>query len=156
MASESDSDENSRHLPDRRAKPTSAWGAFPPAGRRVQLRRAVEHARPYFVDRFSAMTFVSLLLLLLGCLLDAALTIYLIEAGGTEINPLMKRLLDKGILPFFLGKYLLTVGGLPLLLVFKNHYLLGTRLRIGHLIPAFVVAYAILLCYQVCLILHGC
>lgn len=148
MAPDCDSNEGQRCLPDRRTNPTSAWGAFPPAGRRIKARRDAEHARPYFVDRFDAITLLSLLLLLLGCLLDGAITIRLLEAGGTEINPVMGRLLDGGPLMFLMGKYLLTVIGMPVLLIFKNHYMLGSRFRVGYLIPTFVALYAILIVYQ--------
>jgi hypothetical protein len=138
---------------DRRATPTSLWGAFPPAGRRLASRRAREHRRPYFVDRFSLVMFVTILLLVGASVLDAVLTIQLIEAGAREINPLMARLLDHGIEPFLLGKYLLTVAGLPLLLIFQNFYLFGTRLRVGYLLPMAVALYAVLIAYQL-LLMH--
>ncbi len=116
-------------------------------------RRAGEHRRRYFVDRFSPAMFTFVLMLLMASIVDAILTIQLIEAGATEINPLMDRLLDHGILAFVLGKYALTVAGLPLLLILKNFYLFGTRFRVGYLIPAIVVLYAILIGYQL-LLMH--
>ncbi|MGD0897150.1 MAG: DUF5658 family protein [Thermoguttaceae bacterium] len=136
---------------DRRQTPTSPWGAFPPAGQRLRNRRAGEHRRPYFVDRFSPILLVFVLMLAIASIVDAVLTIRLLEAGGDEINPLMDRLLDYGILSFLLGKYVLTVSGLPLLLIFKNHYLFGTRLRIGYLLPLVVAMYLVLIGYQLVL-----
>lgn len=144
-----------RSRPDRRSEPTSAWAAFPPAGQRMRNRRADEHRRPYFVDRFSPAMLVFVLMLLAASIIDAMLTIDLIEAGGSEINPIMDHFLNYGILPFLLIKYLLTVSGLPLLLIFHNHYLFGTRVRVGHLIPAAVALYAVLIGYQLVL-LHLC
>ena len=144
-------DIDQRTQSDRRKTPTSPWDAFPPAGRRMANRRASEHRRPYFVDRFSPAMFVFLLMLLITSLVDAILTIQLIEAGAKEINPLMDRLLERGVLPFLLGKYVLTVAGLPLLLIFKNHYLFGTRIRVGHLIPLIVALYLALIGYQLVL-----
>ncbi len=137
---------------DQRQEPTSAWAAFPPAGRRMRNRRAAEHCRPYFVDRFSTILLLLVLMLLIASITDAVLTIQLIQAGGREINPLMARLLEHGVVPFMLGKYLLTVIGLPLLLVFKNFYLFGTRIRVGYLIPMFVAMYVLLIGYQLLLI----
>ena len=136
---------------DRRETPTSPWGAFPPAGQRVRNRRAGEHRQPYFVDRFSPAMLAIVLTLVLASIVDAILTIHLIDAGGDEINPLMDRLLDHGILAFVFGKYVLTVAGLPLLLILKNHYMFGTRLRVGHLIPAAVAMYSVLIGYQLVL-----
>jgi hypothetical protein len=143
--------DETRSQPDRRRQPTSPWGAFPPAGRRMRNRRADERCRPYFVDRFSTAVLAFILMLLIASLLDAILTIRLIDAGGGEVNPLMNHLLRHGVLPFLLGKYLLTVVGLPVLLIFKNYYLFGTRVRVGYMIPVFVALYAVLLAYQLVL-----
>jgi hypothetical protein len=141
-----------RGHPDRRETPTDIWGAFPPAGNRMRLRRRDEHRRPYFVDRFSAGVLAVVLMLLVASIADGVLTVQLITAGGTEINPLMDRLLAFGVMPFFWGKYALTVVGLPLLLLLKNHYLFGTRLRVGYLLPLTIALYAVLIGYQLVLI----
>lgn len=91
---------------------------------------------------------VSVSLLLLACLLHRAMTLHLLAAGASEINPLMRVLVQGGPFSFIVGKYVLTAIGLPVLLIFKNHYILGGRLRVDYLIPIFVVAYTILLAYQ--------
>jgi hypothetical protein len=141
-----------RTLPDRRETPTSAWAALPPAGQRLKNRRADEHRRPYFVDRFSSATLLFIVMLLIATIVDAVLTIHLLRAGAEEINPLMDHVLDHGIRPFLLIKYVLTAGGLPLLLIFQNHYLFGARFRVGYLIPMVVAMYAVLISYQLVLI----
>jgi hypothetical protein len=141
-----------RTLPDRRETPTSLWGAFPPAGQRLKNRRTDEHRQSYFVDRFSSPTFILVLMLLIASIVDALLSIHLLRAGADEINPLMDHLLDHGIKPFLLVKYALTAGGLPLLLIFQNRYLFGTRFRVGYLIPTAVAMYAVLISYQLVLI----
>ena len=106
-------------------------------------------------DRFPPALLAFLLMLLIASLLDAVLTIRLIEAGSGEVNPVMNRLLEHGVLAFLLGKYLLTVIGLPVLLIFKNHYLFGTRIRVGYLIPFLVALYAVLIGYQ-CVLMQRC
>jgi len=148
-----ESDLDKRIQSDRRSAPTSPWGAFPPAGYRMANRRISEHRQRYFVDRFSPAMFTFVLMLLMASIVDAILTIQLIQAGAAEINPVMDRLLDHGILPFVLGKYVLTVAGLPLLLIFKNYYLFGTRFRVGYLVPAIVAMYSVLIGYQL-LLMH--
>jgi hypothetical protein len=140
-----------RTQPDRRQTPTSPWACLAPAGRRTRQRRGEEHRRPYFVDRFPAVLLAFVLMLLVASIVDALLTIRLIEAGGTEINPLMDRLLDFGVFPFLMGKYALTAVGLPLLVVFKNYYLFGTRFRVGYLFPVLLAMYALLIGYQLVL-----
>jgi hypothetical protein len=137
---------------DRRKQPTGPWSAFRLCGRRQRRRRAEEHRRPYFVDRFGAPTLVLILLLAAATLADGVLTLRLLSADCEEANPLMSSLLREGVTAFLVGKYVLTVAGLPLLLVFQNHYLFGTRFRVGYLLPLFVALYAGLLAYQ----LHLC
>ena len=151
LASPADACVDKRRQPDRRGQPTSPWGALPPAGHRTRNRRADEHRRPYFVDRFSPALLAFLLMLMIASLVDAVLTMRLIESGGGEVNPVMNRLLEHGVLSFLLGKYLLTVIGLPVLLIFKNYYLFGTRVRVGYLIPLLVTLYAVLIGYQLLL-----
>jgi hypothetical protein len=140
-----------RTQPDRRQNPTSPWSALPPAGLRTQNRRAEEHQRPYFVDRFSLTMFIVVLFLIIASLVDAVLTIQLLEAGGDEINPLLNHALSHGVIIFLFVKYILTVGGLPVLLIFKNHYLFRTRVRVGYLLPFAVTLYAVLIGYQLVL-----
>ena len=137
-----------RHEPDRRTGPTGAWGAFPPAGWRMRARRAAEHRRAYFVDRFPATLFVLIVAVLILCVVDAVLTLVLLRRGSEECNPLMGCLLEQGVRPFLVGKYVLTAVGLPLLLIFKNHTMFGTRFRVGYLIPIIVALYLILVAYQ--------
>jgi hypothetical protein len=151
-ASPGESDTNRRSQADRRQKPTSPWGAFPPAGLRMKNRRAREHCQPYFTDRFSPVIFVGVILLIVATFVDAGLTVYVLHGGGCEVNPLMDRLLSHSIEAFVIGKYLLTVVGLPVLLIFRNYYLFGTQLRVGYLIPVSVALYAVLIGYQVILI----
>ena len=149
-----DCDSNRRTECDRRQTPTGPWSAFPPAGDRIANRRAEEHRQAYFVDRFSSAMFIAIVMLIVASVADAVLTIQLINAGAVETNPLMAHLLDHGVLPFILGKYVLTVAGLPLLLIFKNHYLFDTRVRVGYLIPLALAMYLALIGYQLAL-LHG-
>jgi hypothetical protein len=144
-----------REQSDRRQQPTSIWGAFPPAGQRMRYRRAHEHLQPYFTDRFSPSMLMCVLALIFVSLLDAGLTIYVLYGGGSEINPLMNYLLSHSTMTFVVGKYVLTVIGLPVLLIFQNHYLFSTRLRVGYLIPFSVAMYSVLIGYQIILIDHN-
>jgi hypothetical protein len=148
VAMEPDTNPDRRGVPDRRQEPTGPLDALPPAGMRMRARRADEHARPYFVDRFPPALLVAILLLLIASMADAVITVRLVNAGGSEINPIMERLLDAGVGPFLVGKFLLTAVGLPLLLIFGNFHLFHTRFRVKYLIPLFVGLYLVLIGYQ--------
>jgi hypothetical protein len=136
---------------DRRKRPTAIGDALLEGGQRMGNRRAGDSPAGYFVDRFSSLFFVLILLLIFASLADAVLTLHLISHGGDELNPLMRHLLSQGISTFIIAKYVLTVVGLPLLLIFGNHRLFGTGFRIKYLIPVFLALYTVLLGYQLCL-----
>jgi hypothetical protein len=141
-----------RIVPDRRQTVTRAWDSLLGVGHRMFHRRRDEHAREYFVDRFPASTLVLILLILILSLVDAVITIHLLAADCGEANPLMAHLLEHGVTPFLVGKYTLTAVGLPVLLIFQNFRLFGTRFRVFYLLPVFVVLYVLLLAYQVSLL----
>ncbi len=140
--------------PDPRREPTGFWDSVFSAGERILNRRTVDRQRPYFVDRFPPTTMVLILALLALTFIDGVLTIELIDADCHELNPLMRHFLSNGPLCFLFGKYVMTAAGLPVLLIFKNFPLFGTRFRAGYLIPVFVLLYAGLVGYQVQLLLQ--
>jgi hypothetical protein len=138
--------EEQRSLPDRRSVPTSVWDSLRGGGERSYVRRVSERRHPHFLERFSAMTLVWILLLLTFSAIDGLLTLELIEAGCHEVNPVLSYFFAKGPGCFLLGKYVLTAAGLPVLVLFS------ARGRIGYLIPLFVCLYAALIAYQLLLL----
>ncbi|HEV3258180.1 MAG TPA: DUF5658 family protein [Gemmataceae bacterium] len=150
MSTEPENDKRSHT--DRRQEPTSPWAVFRLGGQRMTNRRDAEHRGHYYVDRFGVGLFVWIMALLLLTVADGVITLNLLDGDCGELNPVMQYLLSKGHGAFFLGKYALTVVGLPVLLIFKNHYLFRTRFRVGYLIPMFVGLYAVLLSYQLVLL----
>ena len=143
-----------RTSPDRRQTSTSPWTALFRPGQRARNRRRSERAQLYFVDRFSPVMWTLLLVILVSSVVDAVLTLHLIQAGGKELNPVMQGVLGHGVVAFLVVKYLLTAIGLPLLLVYKNHRLCGTWLRVGYLIPVIAMLYMVLIAYQ-CILIHN-
>jgi hypothetical protein len=137
---------------ERRASPTTIWNSLSGSGRRTGARRDGERGGNHFVDRFPAPLLALIVALLVLSIVDAVITLELIDSGCDEINPLMAYLLERGPFAFLVGKFLLTAAGLPLLVVFKNFSLFGSRLRVGHLIPVLVGLYFVLLAYQVVLL----
>ena len=89
-----------------------------------------------------------MLLLLAFTIIDGLMTFELLEVGCQEINPFMGYLLSRGQGLFLLGKSILTTAGLFFLLIFKNRHICRGRLRIGYLLPIFVVLYAVLIAYE--------
>ena len=136
---------------DRRKQPTTWWSAFRSGGRRVRQRRADDHRRPYYVDRFSKSAGFFALSLLTLSMVDAVATLLLLDLGAEEMNPAMKFLLGHGAQAFLLGKLALTAFALPVLLIGQNHYLFGTRFKVAYVLPMLVGLYATLNIYQLVL-----
>jgi Domain of unknown function (DUF5658) len=145
---DSDSGEARRQPKDRRLRPTSPLDSLRFGGRRSRPRRAAERHGTYFIDRFDALTLALVVTLLALTILDGILTIELLDTNSEEFNPFMAQLLVRGHGAFLFGKYVLTAAGLPLIVVYKNHPMFGTRFRVGFLIPIFVVLYLVLVFYQ--------
>lgn len=138
-----------RESPDRRRRPTRPWDVlFTPARRRWN-RRAGDVTRHIVVDRHGPALFFFAVALLLLTLADGLLTLLLIRSHHDELNPVMARLLQLGSLWFMLGKYAMTAAALPLLIIWKNHRMFGTRFRVKYLVPVFVGMYLVLTTCQV-------
>jgi hypothetical protein len=89
--------------------------AFRLSGRRQRVRRGAEREGSYFTDRFDAFTLGLIVAVLVLCIVDGVLTIELLNVNCEEANPVMRFLLDRGHLPFLVGKYAITAAGLPFL-----------------------------------------
>lgn len=132
--------------PDRRQRPTprfsrySFWG-----GRRRRVRRH-EEREGAFVDLFEWP-----LLLLAGWVAlmnsaDSFFTLYHLQAGGVELNPIADRLLRLGRENFVFWKAALIAGALLVLCVHKNFALA----RLG--LAAATLTYTLLVFYHLWLL----
>ncbi len=133
---------------DRRATPTPALGSYWLRGNRMSVRRESEVGAGYYVDRpgRTALSAVGLLAVLV--LLDGMLTLYLIERGAFEANPVMAFVLSLGV-PVFLGvKYGATVVALGVLLIHKNFKVVHPRLRVKWIIVGLIGVYGLLVAYE--------
>ncbi|HOX24593.1 MAG TPA: DUF5658 family protein [Candidatus Krumholzibacteria bacterium] len=100
-----ESAEEQRRAPaDRRRVPTPIFSRFTLRGHRARIRRRADFARGRYVDRSTGGHLGSILLLLIFIVLDAASTLYILERGGSEVNPLMANALDRGVGWFLLIK----------------------------------------------------
>jgi hypothetical protein len=109
-----------RTVSDRRQKPTRPHGRYILSGRRQTIRRESDRKTHLYVDRYGHRLFISLLLIIVLSVLDAYLTIFHLDNGAQEINPLMNSLIDYGYIYFFLVKYVLTALAVFILCLYKN------------------------------------
>ncbi len=142
-------DEPQPRGPDRRQKPTNPFSLHSLLhGRRRSIRRVEDRDVHYYVDRYGPTSVTFFLTVLTLCLLDAFITIRLLEAGGVELNPVMRFFLQFGEVPFLVVKFGFTVVALLVLLIHKEYYFAQRRLRIRHLMAGALVVYALLIVYE--------
>lgn len=118
--------------PDRRRQATPRLSRFSfVGGRRVVVRR-VEEREGAFVDLYRPTILALLCWVALMNSADSFFTIYHLQVGGIELNPLAAALLETGRLGFVLGKSVLIALALLVLCMHKNFSLarigLGTAL----------------------------
>ena len=102
-------DSNNRSGTDRRKQTGINMRMLAGAGARRSIRRQEDQGRIFFVDQYSSILFVAIVGILFLCVIDALLTLYLLNHGAYETNPLMAYMLDHGPYAFFVFKYGLTM-----------------------------------------------
>ena len=90
------------------------------SGKRAKARRQEDLDRTFYFDRYSSHIFAAIVAILLLSVLDALLTLYLIENGSTELNPVMSYFLRYGPFVFMGAKYFFTCAGVVIMLLFRN------------------------------------
>jgi hypothetical protein len=111
---------NRRSSRDRRRRPTPAFSRYLVVGGRRRDRRRADDPASFYVDRLGPELWVVLLAIFLLQILDANLTIAHLRKGGTELNPFMSFLIDRGENLFLGVKLGLSAVGLAFLGVHKN------------------------------------
>ena len=90
------------------------------SGKRSKVRRQEDIHRTFYFDRYSSNIFAAIVAILLLSVFDALLTLYLIDNGSTELNPVMSYFLQFGPFVFMGAKYFFTCTGVVILLLFRN------------------------------------
>jgi len=96
-----------RDFPDRRRYPTPIMSRYTLWGRRMSFRRQKDQAQGGYVDRYGSGLLLLLVALLVLNALDAVFTIFILDCGGQEVNPLMGVLIAYCGERFWIGKFLL-------------------------------------------------
>lgn len=100
--------EDERSGTDRRRSGLPGWRYLLFGGRRRVARRNSDGRRIVLLDRYSPKLFAAMMGILALSLLDAALTLFLVSHGSSEINPIMNYFLTQGPMVFMIAKYALT------------------------------------------------
>jgi hypothetical protein len=122
------------------------------AGKRSHVRRQEDWHRAFYFDRYSSNIFAAIVAILLLSVLDALLTLYLIEHGSTELNPVMAYFLEKGPFIFMGAKYFLTCMGVIILLLFRNALRKRSITHTRHLFSYIIGTFTTIIAWELYLI----
>ena len=121
-------------------------------GRRRAVRRLEDSHRIVLLDRYSPKLFIAILGILCLSLLDAVLTLYLVEHGSNELNPIMDYFLRKGPLIFTVAKYVLTSIAVIIFLILANSVVPRSNFRAKKLFPYALLAFGVVIVWELMLI----
>jgi hypothetical protein len=137
---------------DRRDGKIRIFSKYWLTGRRTIVRRMEDRQSPVLIDRHSPRTFIVILFIIILSVLDAILTLNLVDLGASELNPIMAYYLGHGPLTFFWVKYLLTSAAVLILLFIKNIQLFNTRFQAKILFILVLVPYALVIQWELYLL----
>ena len=137
---------------DRRRKVLPPLRYLIAGGRRRAVRRLADSHRIVLLDRYSPKLFAAILGILCLSLLDAALTLYLVENGSSELNPIMDYFLKKGPRIFTVAKYILTCIAVLIFLVLANSVVPRSNFRAKKLFPYALLAFGAVIVWELILI----
>ena len=124
-------------------------------GRRHKTRRHEDSSNFFFFDRYSSKLFAAIVLILFLSILDAFLTLYLIEHGFLEINPVMAYFLKFGPFAFMGAKYFLTSIGVVILLIYKNVFLSKPNFHVELLFSYIIIVFSTVILWELYLVLFN-
>ena len=139
---------------DRRQRRLPQLKYFLFKGRRQELRRASDKHRFVLYDRYSPKIFAAIMAILFLSVMDALFTLFLIENGSTELNPIMAMALKSGPFTFFAVKYSLTSMAVLIFLLFKNFYIRGLGLYTTSFFSWIIAVFGAVVAWEVFLILY--
>ena len=108
---------------DRRSKDVPSAKSLFIYRRRKKVRRKDDKYKMSYLDQYGSGIFIAIVLLLFFSIIDAFLTLFLIDHGASEINPIMAYFLKFGPVTFLIVKYFFTCYSILVLLIFSNFFI---------------------------------
>lgn len=132
--------------PDRRRQPTPRFSRYTfQGGRRKSVRRPAEREGSY-VDRYRSFVVMAVAWVALMNIGDSFFTLWHLQSGGLELNPVAGVLLKTGRFGFVFWKSMMIAAALIVLVVHKNFWMA----RLGLWVSA--VGYTLLNLYHLSLL----
>lgn len=127
---------------DRRKSPTPMISRYTFRGKRKASRRDLEKYN-YYVDRLGKRVWTVIGTVMFLSILDSLFTLYFLNRGFQEINPVMNFALFISKPAFILIKYALTIIGILLIAIHKRF------IFVKELMILIIVMYTLLNCYHI-------
>ncbi len=121
-------------------------------GRRERSRRDEDSGKVFIFDRYNQKFFLAITVILILSVLDAVLTLTVIQRGAKELNPVMAYFLEHGTSTFIVAKYILTSVGVLILLIFKNVFLTRLKIYTHSLFPCVIFVFITVIAWELFLI----
>ncbi len=139
---------NQRTINDRRRQPTPGLSRYTFFGRRRTVRRKSERLGGSYVDRYSASLFFFLVAIVGLNVLDAFLTLLILDLKGWEVNPVVRSVISIYGTKFWIWKFSIVSVSLVLLCLHSRFGL------VREMIIAVSCLYTAVVAYQIFLILY--
>jgi hypothetical protein len=124
------------------------------SGRRRQVRRASDQRRIHELDDYPKELFFLIILVLGLSVVDGILTLWLMDLGAREVNPVMAYYLKQGPQIFMAAKYLITAAVVLITVAMNHAVFLMLRVRTSHLLTAFAGCFAMVVAWELFLMAH--
>ena len=142
--------EERRDVNDRRQHPTRSLHHHGITGRRSLMRRKTD----IFLlgtDHIEKPVWFAALAIIVLSVIDYVLTMHILDSGGSELNILMRYLVQQGSIVFFMTKYCLTALAVFILLAHHQHYFFRA-IRVKMILYTIMFGYLSLFLYEIRLI----
>ena len=117
--------------------------------RRKKIRRRNDLYKTSYFDQYRPALLVPIVLIIALSIVDAFLTLFLIDHGAREINPVMAYFLKFGPFTFMSVKYFLTCYSAILLLIFHNVYFRKLKIHARSLFSCVIGAFVIVIGWEI-------
>jgi hypothetical protein len=139
---------------ERRTKRFGDLRWFLKTGRRRHVRRQADRRRLHMLDYYPPKLFLVLVVVLLLSIIDALLTLWLVDNGAVEINPVMAYYLKLGPNIFMATKYMITVCVVTIGVLLNYSCVRFTRFNFGQILHVFAGCFVMVVAWELFLIVR--
>lgn len=145
---------NRRKGPDRRQSRQLSLRSLFNNRRRRSIRRQTDQQGIVLLDSYHSSLMVPIVLVLGLSVLDAFFTLFLLDHGAVELNPIMAFFIQLGVSVFITAKYLITVVSVVIVVLLNYVVIARLKLRVSFLLTCFAAGFALLISWELFLVMR--